>query len=334
MRKILSIIFLSGLVFSVHAADNKEVVIYTSQDGIFSEPILKDFEAKTGIKVKAVYDVEAAKTVGLINRLIAEKDNPQADVFWNSEICRTIVLKQKGVLVPYASPSAINIPASFKDKDDQWTAFGGRGRIMVYNTDLLKEADAPKSIYDLADPKWNGKFCMANPLFGTAATHAAALYIYLGPDKLRKLLFDFKANNILIVDGNAPSRDRVISGMVPVGYTDTDDATVSIEEGKPIAMIFPDKETIGTLVMPNTVAMIKNCPHPDAAKAFINYLLSEEVESKLLFSGAIQIACRPNVKKPANAMDLNSIKAMDLDWEKVADSIEPSAKIVKETLLK
>ena len=70
---------------------SNEAVLFTSQDQIYSEPIIKDFEKATGIKVKTVYDSEATKTVGLVNRLLAEKNNPQADVFWNSEVGQTIV---------------------------------------------------------------------------------------------------------------------------------------------------------------------------------------------------------------------------------------------------
>ena len=92
-------------------APSREVVVYTSLDKVFSQPILEEFESKTGIKVLAVYDSEATKTTGLVNRLIAEKDAPRADVFWNSETGRTIVLKQKGVPAPYNSPSAADIPA-------------------------------------------------------------------------------------------------------------------------------------------------------------------------------------------------------------------------------
>jgi iron(III) transport system substrate-binding protein len=86
--------------------DHREVVVYTSLDKVFSQPILETFEKETGIKVLPVYDSEATKTTGLVNRLVAEKANPRADVFWNSETGRSIVLKQKGVLASYKSPSA------------------------------------------------------------------------------------------------------------------------------------------------------------------------------------------------------------------------------------
>ena len=94
-----------------------EVVVYTSVDQHFSEPILKAFENESGIKVRAVYDVEAAKTTGLVNRLIAEKSNPLADVWWNGEFAQTILLKEKGVLTQYDSKSTSDIPAQFRDPE-------------------------------------------------------------------------------------------------------------------------------------------------------------------------------------------------------------------------
>ena len=163
LRKRLLVIVKSSclvlLLFAlVNCRDNKteqdQVVIYTSLDKVFSEPILKAFERQTGIKVLDVYDSEATKTTGLVNRLIAEKNNPRADVFWNSEIGRTIVLKQKGVLTSYISPSANDIPPQFKDPDGYWTGFAARCRILIYNTDLLKEADLSNSIFELTQAGW------------------------------------------------------------------------------------------------------------------------------------------------------------------------------------
>ena len=135
----------------------QQVVIYTSLDKVFSQPILEAFEKQTDIKVLAVYDSEATKTTGLVNRLIAEKANPRADVFWNSETGRTIVLKQKGILAKYVSSSAADIPDQFKDPDGYWTGFAARCRILIYNTNLLKAQELPKSIFELTQAKWKGK---------------------------------------------------------------------------------------------------------------------------------------------------------------------------------
>ncbi len=91
------------------------VVVYVSHDQVFSEPVLKDFEKETGVRVRAVYDTEETKSTGAMNRLIAEKNNPQADVYWANEPIRAEVLRQQGIATPYASSNAEGIPAAFKD---------------------------------------------------------------------------------------------------------------------------------------------------------------------------------------------------------------------------
>ena len=176
--KIFIIVCLAVILIFVNSFAG-EVVIYTSLDQLFSEPILKAYQKQTGVKVRAIYDVEASKTTGLVNRLIAEKRRPKCDVFWNSEIGRSIILKQKGILAPYRSPSAKDIPPQFIDKDGYWTGFAARARVLVYNTNLVKKADLPSSIFELTAEKWKGKIAMAYPLFGTTPTHVAALYVLL-----------------------------------------------------------------------------------------------------------------------------------------------------------
>lgn len=305
-----------------HLASAAEVVIYTSLDQVFSEPILREFEQQTSIQVKAVYDVEASKTTGLVNRLIAEKDHPRADVFWNSEVGRTLVLKDKGVLASYSSPSATDIPARFKDKDGYWTGFATRARVLIYNTKLLKPTEVPQSIFDLTQPQWKGKVALAYPLFGTTATHVAALYAVLGPEKTEQYLQALKDNQVLIVDGNSVSRDVVARGEVPIGFTDTDDVYVAIQAGQPVAMAFPDKDGVGTLLIPNTVALVKGAPHPEEGRRLIDYLLSRDVESKLAFTDSMQIPVRVDVKTPAHVPSYESVHAMSVDYQVIADQLE------------
>ena len=312
----------------------QQVVVYTSLDKVFSEPVLKAFEEQTGIKVLAVYDSEATKTTGLVNRLIAEKNSPRADVFWNSETGRTIVLKDKGVLEQYTSPSATDVPATFKDKDAYWTGFAARCRVLIYNTEMLKEADLPKSIFELTEPQWKGKVSLAYPLFGTTATHSAALFDHLGQEKAKEYFQALKANDVMITDGNASSRDRVADGTVPIGFTDTDDAYVAMQQGRPVDIIWPDKDGIGTLLIPNTVGLIKGGPNPEAARKFIDFLLSEETEAMLANSEAGQIPLRASVKRPAHVPTPDKVKAMEVDFEKVAEMIEPSAKFLQQLFVR
>ncbi len=330
---ILNIFFISFAI-SCSIKNENQVVVYTSVDQVFSEPILKRFEKETGIKVQAVYDVEASKTTGLFNRLLAEAKLPKCDIFWNSEVVRTIVLKYKGIIYPYKSPSARDIPNRFKDPEGYWTGFATRARILIYNSKLLKGKKKPESIFELTRPTWRDKVAMAFPLFGTTATHVAALWSYLGEEKAKQYLISLKKNGILIVNGNSVARDLVVKGRVPIAFTDTDDANSAIQKGKEVGIIFPDQKGMGTLFIPNTVAMIKGCPHPGEARKLIDYLLSHEVERNLAFSESAQIPVRSDVERPNNVSSWSSLKAMEVDYETIAKNMEAATIFCRELFVR
>src|SRR6266536_237016 len=299
-----------------------EVTIYVSTDRVFSEPILKSYEQKTGVKVNAVYDTEETKSTGLANRLLAEKNNPQADVFWSNEPVRTLVLKKRGVLAAYKSPSAVGIPDVFKDPEGFWTGFSARSRVIVYNTKLVKLEDAPKSVLDLTDPKWKGQVAIADPRFGTTSFHVAALYAELGDERADEFFRKLKANDVKIVSANSVVRDMAARGEVKVGLTDTDDVNVALEDKQPVAMVFPDRDGMGVPVMPNMVSLIAGVPHPEAGRKLIDYLLSPEVERGLAQSEAVQIPLHEGVEPPKNIPPIKSFKPMTLDYSKAADRLD------------
>jgi iron(III) transport system substrate-binding protein len=307
----------------------QQVVVYTSLDKIFSEPVLRVFEKETGIKVLEVYDSEATKTTGLANRLIAEKDRPRADVFWNSETGRTIVLKRRGVLASYVSPSAADIPVQFKDPQGYWTGFAARCRVLIYNKQMVKADEVPRSIFELTGPRWKGRIALAYPLFGTTATHCAAWFASLGEEKAKAYLEALKANEVMVTDGNASSRDRVADGTVALGFTDTDDAYVAMGQGHPVDLLWPDQEGLGTLLIPNTVALIRGGPNPEAGRQLIDFLLSSRVEEMLAQAESGQIPLRPTVNRPSHVPRLDQIKVMNADYEKIADWMEPSGQFLQ-----
>ena len=112
-------------------AKQNEVVLYCSVDQEFAEPIVKQFEEQTGVKVLARFDTEASKTVGLVQRLRSEAAKPVADVFWSGEVFYTIRLTREGLLAPYESEQTKNWPEIFKDPSDRWYGFGLRDRKSV-----------------------------------------------------------------------------------------------------------------------------------------------------------------------------------------------------------
>jgi iron(III) transport system substrate-binding protein len=286
------------------------VTIYVSTDRVFSEPVLREYENRTGVRVNPVYDTEETKSTGLANRLIAEQGRPQADVFWSNEPVRTLVLKSRGVLAPYRSPSAEGIPPALMDPEDYWTGFSARIRVIAYNTKTVALKDAPQSIFDLADPKWKGQVAMADPRFGSTSFHVAALYALAGDDKMDDFFRRLKANGVRIVNGNSVVRDLVARGEVKTGLTDTDDVNVAIENGQPVGMVLPDKEGLGVPVMPNMVSLIAGAPHPEEARKLIDYLLSADA----------------SVPGPKNIPAIETFKPMTLDYAKAASRVDDVTK--------
>ena len=104
----------------------KVVVVYSSLDREFSEPILKAYGKKAGVRVDAKFDVESTKTVGLTQLLIFEAPSPRCDLFWNNEILNTLRLKEKGLLAPMHPRNAEHYPEIFKAKDGTWYGFAAR----------------------------------------------------------------------------------------------------------------------------------------------------------------------------------------------------------------
>ena len=302
--------------------ETRTVTIYVSTDRVFSEPVLREYERRSGVKVNPVYDTEETKSTGLANRLLAEKARPQADVFWSNEPVRTLVLKGRDVLAPYKSPSAEGIPAALVDPEGYWTGFSARMRVIAYNTKLVKPEEAPRSVFELADAKWRGQVAMADPRFGSTSFHVAALYALAGDQKMDDFFRRLKENGVRVVDGNSVVRDLVARGEVKVGLTDTDDVNVALEDGQPIAMVLPDKDGLGVPVMPNMVSLIANAPHPDEARRLIDYLLSADVERQLAQSEAVQIPLHAGVPGPKNIPAIDTFKPMTLDYARAAARVE------------
>ncbi len=330
-KKLMIILLVIGLlVTSGCSSSEPEVVVYTSVDRVYSEPIFEAFYEETGIKVLAVYDVEASKTTGLVQRLIQEKDKAKADVFWNGEMVQMLRLKQEGVLTPYASPSADAFSDQFVDSELEWTAFGGRARILLVNNDLVARDQWPDSWKDLSKDASEMNVGLAKPMFGTTATHAAGLYTLFGQETIKTEYEAMISEGVKVVDGNGAVRDLVVSGALSYGFTDTDDALGAIRKGANVSIIFPDQgpDDIGTMIIPNSVAMIEGGANVDEAKTFIDYLLSKETTKDLMQAGWFQMMLAESSWVDDDLLpylpDNGEIKIMDVNYDEVIEQFGQS----------
>jgi iron(III) transport system substrate-binding protein len=299
----------------------REVVVYTSVDQPFSEPIFKAFEAQSRVSVRAVFDTEETKSTGVLNRLIAEGARPQADVFWSGDPVRPFLLMNRGMVEPYISPNASGIPAGWKAQDGSWTGFAARARVLLVNKSRVAADGMPRSIRALADGRYKAQTAIANPLYGTTTIHVAALFAVWGEDRARAFMKELKDAEVRVASSNGEVKRLVSEGEVAFGLTDTDDANEALKDGAPVEVIYPDQDDLGTLVMPTTAALIKGRPHAEAGQALIDYLLSPEVEAKMAESAA-HMPLRAGVEAKGAVRSLGAVRAMQVDYAKVAAEME------------
>jgi iron(III) transport system substrate-binding protein len=262
------------------------VVLYVSADDHVARPVVRAFEEATGLAVRVAGDSEATKTTGLANRLLGERDNPQADVFWSSEVFNTVRLAEAGVL-------------------ESWHPFAARARVIVYSPARVAEADAPRTWMDLTRPRFRGRIVMADPRFGTTGGHLGAMKAHwsrsAGAGYYEAFLMGLADNEVrMLPGGNAGVVRAVADGEADLGLTDTDDVWAAQAQGLAVDLVYPrhdleGAEGGGTLLIPNTVALVRGGPNPGGGARLVEFLRSERVERMLAESTSHNVPLRPEL---------------------------------------
>lgn len=291
-------------------ADQPRVVVYTSVDQPYAKPIIDEFEKQTGIRVTLVTDSEAGKTVGLAERVRAERSNPQADVYWGNEPFHTINLAAEGLLAPYESPSAADVLAMYRDPEHRWTGNALRARVLVALSDGTS-SEVPSGIEELAQPAWKDRTAIARPTAGTTGGHVAAIYVLWGEERADAFFRALHANGMKVLGGNAVVADSTARGVIRAGFTDNDDVSAALQHvvpGAELRQILPDQDSFGTLMVPTTVGLVEGAPNPDQARQLIDFLLTADVERRLIEDKFAGWSVRSDAE----------VKAMDVDLREVA----------------
>lgn len=297
------------------------LVVYCAHDAVYSEKILRAWERSTGIPVAIKFDTEATKSLGLVELLIREKNNPRCDVFWNNQLLGTAALQQEGILQPYKGEGYKRIPAQFKDPEGHWAGFAARLRVYIINTDNLKpDMETVERVLagDLS------RVAIAKPLYGTTLTHYSVLWKEWGEEKLKAWHKDWRERGVKEVLGNATVKDLVAQGVCDMGLTDTDDFFMAAREGKPVVMLPCRTDNGKVICIPNTVAIINGTRKLQQAKKLVDYLLSEDIELGLNNSNSKQIPLGP-VDESRLQPDVKTIKKWAQDAYPLYEVVEARA---------
>jgi len=314
-------------------SDAPPVTVYCSVDEPFAREVLDVYASRTSVKVSAIFDSEAGKTTGLVNRIRSEAraGRPRADVFWSSELFNTILLGREGLLEPYDSPAAQDIPRRYRDSEHRWTALAVRGRVVTFEPARVTAEDAPRRWEDLARPEFARQTVLANPLFGTTRGHLAAMFALWGRDRARAWLTNLRDGGVQLADGNSAAVRAVLAGRAALACTDTDDVWLAQRGGASLDLRYLDMGDGGTLLIPCSVAMIQGPGSPQAARELIDFLVSVEVERMLAQSDSRNVPVREALRVE---LGMDWPPETKVDFAAVADAMEEAVAAAREILLR
>ncbi len=287
------------------AKQEGKVVWYTSTPIKTAQKLTELFEKQTGIHVELFRSGGSA----ILRRFMQEHSSGlnAADVMTTSDPANSNKLAAQGIFVPFKPDSFDKIPDVAKEANGAWVAQRLNMMVIYARSDKVDKADYPKTWSDALDAKYNGKLAMTDPSFTSLQLMVVStLSKKLGWSYYEKL----KANGIMIVQSNQQVLDTIKSGerLIALGALDSYAADAR-KLGHPIDTIYP---TDGTFIIPSPTAIIKGSPHPNAAKAFANFMVSEAAQK--LFPAGGGYAARVDIEPPADSPKLGDVKPMPIDY--------------------
>lgn len=253
------------------------LVVYTARSEALNNAVIPEFEKDTGIKVEVV----VAGTGELLKRAQSEKDNPLGDIFWVAD--QTMLSASKDLFMEYVSPEDENMLDAFRNTTGYFTPAFADPTVMIVNKDLKGDMKI-EGFEDLLNPELKGKIAFGDPVNSSSAFQSLLAMLYgMGKDgdPLSDEAWAYVDQFIANLDGKmANSSSQVYKGVAGgeymVGLTWEDPAASLVKSGADVEVVFPKE---GALYAPQSVQIIKNCKHPENAKKFIDYMLSEKIQN-------------------------------------------------------
>lgn len=293
---------------------SNKLTLYSPHPAETINLIVQEFQQKTGIEVEVV----AAGTGELLKRVESEDGNPLGDVLWGggAESLASYAKYFEG----YNSPELKAVDAKYYDSEYRWIGESPLPMVIMYNTNLVSEAEAPKSWKDILNPTFKGKIAMADPAkSGSAYTILATTVQAFGKDNGEGWNFakDFYANlDGKVLTSSSGVYKGVADGEYSVGLTLEKEAIKYVLNGAPVKIVYPEE---GTSAVPDGVAIIKDAKNLENAKTFVDFVLSKETQ-EIMAKQLSRRSIRNDVDSPEGLDALSSIKLVDYDFDWAASN--------------
>lgn len=297
-----------------------ELVLYSGRSEALIRPVVERFQAKhPNIQVA----LKAGSNSELAAALLEEKGNPQADLFLTTELMTVQRMANEGVFQAYQPAPAGDLPPAYHHPGWLWTGLTLRARVIIYNTDLVSADEAPQSIEDLTDPKWQGQIAAAGSANGGFQAHVAALRQLIGDEATEAWLNGLKANAVTFFGGHTDVRKAVGAGEFKIGLVNHYYYHLQKAEGSSVAVVYPDQGEgrMGVVVNATGIGVIQGARNAAAAGAFIDYLLSPEGQ-KLFAELNYEYPVLPGASLQADVKPLAEFRLAEFDVVRAADSLD------------
>ncbi|MGB1160953.1 MAG: extracellular solute-binding protein [Alphaproteobacteria bacterium] len=272
----------SALTFST-AALAQEVNIYSSRQLDLIEPVLDAFTAETGIETNVLFLKK-----GLIDRIAAEGKGTPADIILMTDIGNLLAATKEGITQPVVSDVlTANIPAAYRDQENEWFGLTLRGRVVYASVDRVSEDSL--TYEDLADPKYKGRICTRSGQHQYNIALFASIIDELGEAAAQAWLEGLRDNLARKPEGNDRAQAKgIYSGQCDlglgntyyVGLMETNEKEPEQKDWrKAIKVIFPNANGRGTHMNVSGMAMVKNSRNTEEALALMEFLSSASAQA-------------------------------------------------------
>ncbi|MFU0828938.1 MAG: Iron ABC transporter substrate-binding protein [Lachnoclostridium sp.] len=255
------------------------LVVYTARSEELNKAVISEFEQETGIKVELV----TAGTGELLKRAESEKDNPLGDVLWAAD--RTMLAASSDLFMEYVSTEDGNMMDGFQNKTGYFSPAFSDPPVLIVNTNLKGDIEI-NGFEDLLNPELKGKIAFGDPVNSSSAFQSLVAMLYAmgdNNDPMSDSAWNYVDQFLKNLDGKmCNSSSQVYKGVAEgeyiVGLTWEDPAANYVKEGAAVEVVFPEE---GTIFPGESVQILKNCKHPENAKKFVDFMLSEQVQNKV-----------------------------------------------------
>ena len=283
--------------------ESQRLVVYTSHKEEVYTPIIREFEERTGIWVEVV----TGGTNELLQQIEKEQDAPRADVMFGGGV--ESLESYRDCFTPYICREADQIRDGFQSQCGYWTPFSALPVVLIYNTKLVT-AESVTSWVDLEKPAFRGNIAFADPQISGSSYTALVTRILAGGGE--DCLSGFRA---ALEGRQSDSSGAVVSsvarGSALVGITLEETALQHISAGEDIALVYPAD---GTSCVPDGSALVKGAPHEENARRFLDFTVSEDVQS-LVGQRFCRRAVRGDIPADPALPALSTLNLVDYDVE-------------------